>query len=191
MTVTAESSHEQWNEGARLPICLGRSPGLEGGDVPSQRAPRARNDYQASKSSLPVSRRLSRLTGPVLSCPDFCSSSAWSCRSLGSTRSGCSYLPEATGVTYVDSDGSRARKGNAPELRAASGGAPSGAFDRGMWIVARRGGGRLRRRAGGLGWHHADAHNGPIPVTLAGDPAGIGICNSPPFNLSHRLLTRH
>ena len=30
-----------------------------------------------------------------------------------------------------------------------------------------------------------------MSVTLVGDPAGTGICSSPPFNLSDRLLTSH
>jgi hypothetical protein len=34
------------------------------------------------------------------------------------------------------------------------------------------------------------AHD-PIPVTLAGDPTTTRICNSPPFSLGDRLITRH
>ena len=68
---------------------------------------------------------------------------------------------------------------------------PRRALDRGMWIVLRCDWRWLRRRPGHLGWRDADAHNAPISVTLVGDPAGTGICSSPPFNLSDRLLTSH
>ena len=68
---------------------------------------------------------------------------------------------------------------------------PRGALDRGMWIALRCDWRWLRRRPGHLDWRHADAHNDPISVTLVGDPASTGICSSPPFNLSDRLLTSH
>src|SRR5438105_2484539 len=60
-----------------------------------------------------------------------------------------------------------------------------------MWIVARCDWRWLRRGSGHLGWRHADAHNDPIPHTLAGNPGGTGIYGLPAFNLSDRLLTRH
>lgn len=60
-----------------------------------------------------------------------------------------------------------------------------------MWIALRCHWRWLCRRPGYLGGRHTDSHNDPIPVTLAGDPAGTGICSSPPVNLSDRLVTRH
>ena len=70
-------------------------------------------------------------------------------------------------------------------------GKPSRALGRGVWIVARRLWRWLRCRPGHLRRRHADAHNDPIPVTLAGDPTTTRICNSPPFSLGDRLITRH
>jgi hypothetical protein len=80
----------------------------------------------------------------------------------------------------------RERRSSAP---AAS--KPSGALDRRMWIALRCDWRRLGRLPGHLRWRHADPHDDPISVTLVGDPAGTGICSSPPFNLSDRLRTRH
>jgi hypothetical protein len=60
-----------------------------------------------------------------------------------------------------------------------------------VWIVPRCDWRWLRRRPADLGRRHADAHNDPIPIAFADDPASTGICNSPPFNLGDRLITRH
>jgi hypothetical protein len=68
---------------------------------------------------------------------------------------------------------------------------PGGALDRGIWIVARRDWRWLRSRPRHLGWCDADAHNDPISVTLARDPARTGLSNPPPFDLSDRLFTCH
>lgn len=68
---------------------------------------------------------------------------------------------------------------------------PRGALDRGMGIVVRCDRRWLRRRPGHLGRRHTDAHNDPIPVPFAGDPARTWIRSPPPFNLSGRLITIH
>jgi hypothetical protein len=68
---------------------------------------------------------------------------------------------------------------------------PRGALDRGMRIVLRCDWRWLRCRPRHLGWRHADAHNDPISVALCGDPAGAGICSSPPSDLGHGLVPCH
>jgi hypothetical protein len=84
-----------------------------------------------------------------------------------------------------------------PELQierrssAPAAGEPRGSLDRGMWIALRCDWGWLRRRSCHPVRRQTDAHNDPIPVLLVGDPAGTGICSSPPFDLSDRLITCH
>jgi hypothetical protein len=78
----------------------------------------------------------------------------------------------------------RERPSSAP-----AGSEPRGALDRGVWIALRCDRRWLRCRPGQLRWRHADAHDDPISVPVGGDPAGTGICGSPPFNLSNRVVT--
>jgi hypothetical protein len=60
-----------------------------------------------------------------------------------------------------------------------------------MWIGLRDDWRWLRRRSCHLGWRYANAHDDPIPTPVGRDPAGTGLCGSPPLDLSDRLITCH
>ena len=109
-----------------------------------------------------------------------------STRSTASARATARRLKESWRCRGCFSSCKRERPSSAPAA-----GEPRGALDRGMRIVLRCDWRWLRCRPGHLGWRYADAHNDPISAALRGDPAGAGICSSPPFDLGHGLITRH